>query len=616
MDPTNFTDDSIKPLPSMDFTVEAFSNNTMRVTPPTTGPRIPTLFICVLDVSGSMESLASGNQTDQQKPDVNFSRLDLVKHSMNTLIAGLEEEDHLAIIPFQSTASIALRATKMTEEGRAAAKSAVSALNAYGGTNIWAGVEAALSQASQYRRHNPIIMLLTDGEPNIDPPRGLVPTIISTMATHNLHVPIHTFGFGYDMNSKLIGQVADATVATYSFIPDCSMVGTVFINFIANAMATICHMPFIKVGQAEYKFGAIQYGQPRYMSLYIGDAADYTLRAGSTHKTASINLQEAPEKMTFKKAWIEALVAANVAAQAGDFETARASLDAIYDSTPPEYKSDIRSADDNEGQIGKALEKPEWWQRWGRHYLPSVICAHKYDVCNNFKDKAIQGFGGDLFREHQARLEKLFLTIPPPVVPVHMARRAASNNSSTTFSAIQQPRINMSYYHNLGGGCFGGACRVKTPAGNILVRDVKKGDTLITTHDGETATVVCVVVSKPPGGKMDIVTIGDLKITPWHPMKFYEDSQWVFPAEAFDPVQGSRNPDEQIDEVYTFVLDRGHTCIVEGYIVCGLGHGFKGPVIEHDYFGTDKIINDLKRLPGWEEGRVLYNHLKALSTQP
>jgi hypothetical protein len=115
---------------------------------------------------------------------------------------------------------------------------------------------------------------------------------------------------------------------------------------------------------------------------------------------------------------------------------------------------------------------------------------------------------------------------------------------------------------------------------------------------------------------MDIVTIGDLKITPWHPMKFYEDSQWVFPAEAFDPVQGSRNPDEQIDEVYTFVLDRGHTCIVEGYIVCGLGHGFKGPVIEHDYFGTDKIINDLKRLPGWEEGRVLYNDLRTLGTQP
>lgn len=35
-----------------------------------------------------------------------------------------------------------------------------------------------------------------------------------------------------------------------------------------------------------------------------------------------------------------------------------------------------------------------------------------------------------------------------------------------------------------------------------------------------------------------------------------------------------------------------------------LGHGLKGPVLEHDYLGTEKIIDDLKRLDGWEEGKV------------
>jgi Mg-chelatase subunit ChlD len=615
MDPTNFTQDAIKPraaAQSTDFTVEAFSNNTLRVTPPESGPRNPTLFICVLDVSGSMGSLASGNQTDQQKPDVNFSRLDLVKHSMNTLIAGLEEDDHLAIIPFSSTAVVSLRATKMTEEGKKNASSAVTDLVANGGTNIWAGVEAALTQASEFRRHNPIILLLTDGEPNIDPPRGLIPTITAAITSLGLHVPIHTFGFGYDMNSKLIGQVADATSATYAFIPDCSMVGTVFINFIATAMATICHMPTIKVGPAEYRMGAIQYGQPRYVSLFLGEgnATDYTLHAGSTVKSANMSIQEPPEELTFKKAWLEALTAANTAAQNYDFETARAALWAVYDSAPADYRTDMRSSDDNEGQIGKALEKLAWWKRWGRHYLPSAICAHRYEVCNNFKDKAIQQFGGDLFREHQARLEALFLTIPPPVAPV------SSTNLYSSTGATRS--VDMSYFHNLGGGCFGGGCHVRTPDGTKLVRDVKKGDILTTVLEGgheDTATVVCVVVSKPPGGKMDIVTIGGLKITPWHPMKVFADGQWVFPAEAFDAVQGSRCDDEKINEVYTFVLDRGHTCVVEDYIVCGLGHGLKGPVIGHDYFGTDAIINDLKRLEGWEEGRVLYNDLKNLTNK-
>jgi hypothetical protein len=30
----------------------------------------------------------------------------------------------------------------------------------------------------------------------------------------------------------------------------------------------------------------------------------------------------------------------------------------------------------------------------------------------------------------------------------------------------------------------------------------------------------------------------------------------------------------------------------------------KGPVLEHEYLGTSKIIDDLKTLEGWNEGRV------------
>lgn len=35
-----------------------------------------------------------------------------------------------------------------------------------------------------------------------------------------------------------------------------------------------------------------------------------------------------------------------------------------------------------------------------------------------------------------------------------------------------------------------------------------------------------------------------------------------------------------------------------------LGHGMKGPVVEHEYLGTEKIIDDLKSLDGWSNGRV------------
>lgn len=58
--------------------------------PPQTGPSPPTVFVAVLDVSGSMDTEASVNN-DKTGELQGYSRLDLVKHSMNTVVATLDE---------------------------------------------------------------------------------------------------------------------------------------------------------------------------------------------------------------------------------------------------------------------------------------------------------------------------------------------------------------------------------------------------------------------------------------------------------------------------------------------------------------------------------------------
>jgi hypothetical protein len=41
------------------------------------------------------------------------------------------------------------------------------------------------------------------------------------------------------------------------------------------------------------------------------------------------------------------------------------------------------------------------------------------------------------------------------------------------------------------------------------------------------------------------------------------------------------------------------------YQVSGtLAHGVEGDVIGHDYFGTERVVQDLTRLPGWDAGLV------------
>ena len=47
-----------------------------------------------------------------------FSRLDLVKHSMKTIIQMLQPQDYISIVPFSSSAIIQLPLTQMNEFGK------------------------------------------------------------------------------------------------------------------------------------------------------------------------------------------------------------------------------------------------------------------------------------------------------------------------------------------------------------------------------------------------------------------------------------------------------------------------------------------------------------------
>ena len=50
--------------------------------------------------------------------------------------------------------------------------------------------------------------------------------------------------------------------------------------------------------------------------------------------------------------------------------------------------------------------------------------------------------------------------------------------------------------------------------------------------------------------------------------------------------------------------------IINDITVVTLGHNFKdNNVVQHDYYGSDKVINDLKKINGWEKGMILLDKL-------
>ena len=53
--------------------------------------------------------------------------------------------------------------------------------------------------------------------------------------------------------------------------------------------------------------------------------------------------------------------------------------------------------------------------------------------------------------------------------------------------------------------------------------------------------------------------------------------------------------------MYSFALDQGHTIWVNDIECVTLGHGFKEDIVRHNYYGTQRVIEDLRILDGQQK---------------
>lgn len=67
------------------------------------------------------------------------------------------------------------------------------------------------------------------------------------MGLESIVANIHVFGYGYNLDTVLLTGIATMGFGTYGYIPDCSMVGTIFINFLSNILATITNSVQIRI---------------------------------------------------------------------------------------------------------------------------------------------------------------------------------------------------------------------------------------------------------------------------------------------------------------------------------------------------------------------------------
>ena len=214
----------------------------VQVTPPPDGERQPLVMFIALDNSGSM-----GEAATEQAEGGAFTRMDLCKHTLRTIAGMLGDRDILCLTSFSTSAKVVMKPTLMTAEGKVKLESLITPVQPDAQTNIWAALELVnrLASAPEFTGRNVCAALLTDGMPNMDPPRGIIPTY------RDLPKPsmftLSTFGFGYRLDSALLSELAALGGGSFGFIPDYSMVATVFINWAASMLSMAATNTLLRV---------------------------------------------------------------------------------------------------------------------------------------------------------------------------------------------------------------------------------------------------------------------------------------------------------------------------------------------------------------------------------
>lgn len=560
------------------------------------GPGVPCSIVLVIDVSYSMVTQIS-TDVGGTKESHGLSQLDIVKHGAKTAIANMRDCDSVGIVSYSTSAQIVLPLTRTTTSNKKMAMALVDALRLDADTNIWDGLKKGFQVLECSDRNSLMkIMLLTDGVSTINPPSGTLTTLRNYVSATPWakNVVIDTFGLGYEMDVELLNSISEGT-GSYTFIPDGSLVGSIFIDAISNTLTTVgwnTRIAFdgfevvdaFPVNHGEMYCGTIHAGQTRSILFYSRSdtlKVRFTSFGSLVEKELQAGFMPLADKLV-RSNCIALMQRAVLYAKNRDYQLAQ---DTMKSGIRNPVSSNI--VDDMLDQGVQAVSE-NYFGKWGYKYILSLIGAHLNFRCNNFKDH-VQDYGGEPFKALRVQCESVFLSIPPPK-PTHKSRNVLDHQS-------------FSSYHNADGGCMIEGSMVEMYDGSSKpIESLKKHD-LVKTPFG-VSSVLCLVSSAFDG---TICRVGHLGITPWHPIRV--GGVWAFPT--------TNHKTEQYDgNVYNLFLSTGHIAVIDNIECVTLAHNYHDPVVRHEYFGTNRVKDDFSRLVGWNTGLVSVNPFGFVRSGP
>jgi len=616
--------------------------------------------VLVIDHSGSMNSPVTAKDENGNDLENGLSIQDIVNHAARTVAKSLDKNSRLGVVIFDNQIVTLFDLMLMTERNCSIALGQISNIKPNGQTNLWHAIEAALKMLNKRddKTRNGHIMALTDGAPNIKPARGEVETLKRLRKTLNFTSPIYTFGFGYKLERGLLYDLSKYANGGNGHIPDGGMIATVFCNFLGIILSTIVLNLQINITYSEdvnftemdpvmgdfaynidstdksgrsviVDIGTVQLGQMRNIVMNT-DASwmrkpfsyYYTYKiGGQSYKSYNIEVDvskcELNENIVnihiarcFAVEMLRKIVNHKTVGENNEATKCYTQIEEYYASRQlfdPLSKGILNNLKD---QVKLTLSNNGYYQKWGEFYIDQLSRSMNQQVKPNFKDQACP-FGGDVFTDLVDKASDVFDTLTPPEPSLINQTRSVCSSSGTFVSAPAPTRTpTLAAYNNSNTPCFIGECNISMVDGSYkMVKDLVKGDfvrSLLNPYDSNSnvvgARVVCVLQTNIIDGITEIVTFdgGPKGITPWHPTMVGDS--WMFPCNL-----GKSNK-VSCSAVYSIILDDYHTCMIDDVWCITLAHGYMMGILDHSYFGTSAVTNDLMKLPGWNNGRVIIDN--------
>jgi Mg-chelatase subunit ChlD len=566
--------------------------------------RKPLVLIAMIDVSGSMQ--VSSSQDMKGGEEVGISRLALVKHALKTVASTMNKDDKMSLITFNGKAKMRLEATNTDDIGKNIIFDEIKKMNPDGCTNIWDALRVGMREAQKYKMYNTCLMLFTDGEPNENPPMGIIPTLREAISDiKDVNFTISTFAFGYDVDSLLMEEISQIGNGVYGYCPDCTMVGTIFTSFMANILTTIESTVSVHVKnkflQKKFEIGGLYSGAARNLGFFLEKSdfknTEIKLLFGKNEKSVikNIDYTKKSDKLMdeYYRNKLIKLISDNL--ETKDFIKTEKEIKKLYNeineiANKTEFMKnlliDLIHKDANHGQVEKAFSE-QYYKKWGLNYLLSFLRFHIVEQCGNFKDQSLKKYENKDFDEMRKLGNKIFVDLPPPENDC-----GGEDIDSHKFRDI---------FYNAYGGCFNGDAFVELNNGKKRkVKYLKKGDAL-----SNGATVECLVENKINKFE-NVVKINDVYFSLYHPIEY--KGEWVFPCEHFKVIR------KFIDSWYNLVLKNKHEVLLNGVKAITLGHNRTDGILKHPYFGTKKVIDALKKYDTYTQGFISTSNLKIHKT--